>query len=396
MKVLQLCLKVPFPPNDGGCIAMHNMQKSWWANNIQVKVLTFNTIKHPVQLDQLPTEYLAKTNIEGVYLDNRVKIFDALKALIAGESYNVKRFISADFSEKLKSILKSEQFDVIQLESLYMAPYIEDIRQCSTAKIVFRPHNIEYKIWERLAKNTLNPIKKFYLKVLTKQLKKYEESILNKIDYLLPLTWEDAQELTMMRCRKSMMVLPIGVHANEYKVIPPPNNQVVFHLGAMDWLPNAEGVKWFLTEVWPLVSAKNKQVQLRLAGKGMPASIMKLNASNVIVTNWVEDVQSFFKEGQVMIVPLLSGSGMRVKIIEGMAMGKAIVTTRIGLEGIVANDQEHLRIADSPADFAGAILDLLDDESAVEKLGKAARQLVEVRYELDFLGKKWAEFLKNN
>ncbi|MFM7015939.1 MAG: glycosyltransferase [Bacteroidota bacterium] len=396
MKVLQLCLKVPFPPNDGGCIAMHNMQKSWWANNIQVKVLTFNTIKHPVQLDQLPTEYLAKTNIEGVYLDNRVKIFDALKALIAGESYNVKRFISADFSEKLKSILKSEQFDVIQLESLYMAPYIEDIRQCSTAKIVFRPHNIEYKIWERLAKNTLNPIKKFYLKVLTKQLKKYEESILNKIDYLLPLTWEDAQELTMMRCRKSMMVLPIGVHANEYKVIPPPNNQVVFHLGAMDWLPNAEGVKWFLTEVWPLVSAKNKQVQLRLAGKGMPASIMKLNASNVIVTNWVEDVQSFFKEGQVMIVPLLSGSGMRVKIIEGMAMGKAIVTTRIGLEGIVANDQEHLRIADSPADFAGAILDLLDDESAVEKLGKAARQLVEVRYELNFLGKKWAEFLKNN
>ena len=396
MKVLQLCLKVPFPPNDGGRIAMYNMQKSWWSNDVQVKVLTFNTIKHPVQLDQLPSDYLQKSTIEGVFLDNQVKVVDALKALLNGESYNIKRFISEEFTDKLKAILQREIFDVVQLESLYMAPYIETIRQFSNAKIVFRPHNIEYKIWERLIKNQINPIKKTYLRILTKQLKKYEQSVLNKVDLLLPLTWEDAQELTNMHCRKSMMVLPIGVDVNDYPMVPPPNNTVIFHLGAMDWLPNVEGVRWFVRKVWPLVYSKNKNVQLRLAGKGMPADLLKLNSDSIQVKDWVEDVNRFYANGQIMVVPLLSGSGMRVKIIEGMALGKAVVTTSIGLEGILATDRREVLIANEPAEFADRILELLDQPELVKSLGVAARKLVEERYDLHFLGKKWKEFVQNN
>ena len=396
MKVLQLCLKVPFPPNDGGRIAMYNMQKSWWSNDVQVKVLTFNTIKHPVQLDQLPIDYLQKTNIEGVFLDNHVKIFDALKALLKGESYNVKRFISPEFTLKLQAVLEQNTFDVVQLESLYMAPYIETIRQFSEAKIVFRPHNIEHKIWERLVKNQGNPIKKGYLRILTKQLKKYEQSVLNKVDLLLPLTWEDAQELTNMHCRKSMMVLPIGVNVNDYPSVDAPNSKVVFHLGAMDWLPNVEGVRWFVRKVWPLIHSMNQQAELRLAGKGMPADLLNLNSKAIHVQDWVEDVNRFFAEGQIMVVPLLSGSGMRVKIIEGMAMGMAIVTTTIGLEGILAADRREVLIANEPAEFADRILELLDQPELVRSLGTAARKLVEERYDLHFLGKKWKEFIQNN
>ena len=396
MKVLQLCLKVPFPPSDGGCIAMHNMQKSWWSNEVSVKVLTFNTIKHPVDLLKLPVDYLANTHIEGVFLDNRIKPLDALKALIAGESYNIKRFISSDFEEKLKSVLLKDQYDVVQLESLYMAPYIDAIRSFSKAKIVFRPHNIEYKIWQRLAKNTTNPIKKIYLNILTRQLKKYEQGVLNKVDLLLPLTWEDAQILTNMQCRKSMMVLPIGVNANDYAEVPQPNNQVVFHLGAMDWLPNVEGIRWFVKKVWPLVLKENKHAVLSLAGKGMPTDLLALNSERLKVADYISDAPAFFKDGQVMVVPLLSGSGMRVKIIEGMAMGKAIVTTSIGLEGIIAQHHKELLIADSAEDFATAVVQLLNDNSLVERLGNEARDLVQARYDLRFLGKKWKEFVENN
>jgi glycosyltransferase involved in cell wall biosynthesis len=394
--VLQLCLKVPYPPNDGGRIAMYNMQKSWWSNEIQVKVLTFNTIKHPVQLDQLPTDYLQKTNIEGVFLDNHVKIFDALKSLLKGESYNVKRFISSEFTDKLQSVLEHNTFDVVQLESLYMAPYIETIRQFSKAKIVFRPHNIEYKIWERLFKNQNNPFKNGYLRILTKQLKKYEQSVLNKVDLLLPLTIEDAELLTKMGCLKPIMVLPIGVETSKYPLLIPPNNHVVFHLGAMDWMPNYEGIKWFLKRVWPLVEQKNNKAELRLAGKGMPDEILKLKRNNVKVEEWIDDVSGYFEAGQIMIVPLLSGSGMRVKIIEGMAMGKAIVTTSIGLEGILAADRREVLIANEPAEFADRILELLDQPELVKSLGTAARRLVEERYELHFLGKKWKEFIANS
>ncbi|MFM2156840.1 MAG: hypothetical protein RL516_1589 [Bacteroidota bacterium] len=396
LKVLQLCLKVPFPPSDGGCIAMHNMLKSWWSNEITVKVLTFNTIKHPVDLQKLPADYLAKTNIEGVFLDNRIKPIDAFKSLLAGESYNIKRFISSDFEEKLKSVLSSDQYDVVQLESLYMAPYIDAIRAVSKAKIIFRPHNIEYKIWQRLAKNTINPIKKLYLNILTKQLKKYEQRILNKVDLLLPLTWDDAQILTSMQCRKSMMVLPIGVNANDYAIIQQPNNQVVFHLGAMDWLPNVEGIRWFVKKVWPLVIKENSNAVLRLAGKGMPTDLLKLNSERLKVSDYIADASEFFNEGQVMVVPLLSGSGMRVKIIEGMAMGKAIVTTSIGKEGIIAQHQKELLVADTAEDFAAAIVQLLNDNGMVERLGNEARELVQTRYDLQFLGKKWKEFVENN
>jgi glycosyltransferase involved in cell wall biosynthesis len=375
---------------------MHNMQKSWWSNEITVKVLTFNTIKHPVDLQKLPADYVAKTNIKGVFLDNRIKPIDAFKALLAGESYNIKRFISVDFEEKLKSVLSSDQYDVVQLESLYMTPYIDAIRAVSKAKIVFRPHNIEYKIWQRLAKNTINPIKKFYLKILTKQLKKYEQRILNKVDLLLPLTWDDAQILTSMQCRKSMMVLPIGVNANDYTIIQQPNNQVVFHLGAMDWLPNVEGIRWFVKMVWPLVMKENRNAVLRLAGKGMPTDLLKYNSERLKVSDYITDASKFFSEGQVMVVPLLSGSGMRVKIIEGMAMGKAIVTTSIGKEGIIAQHQKELLVADTAEDFAAAIVQLLNDNGMVERLGNEARELVQTRYDLQFLGKKWKEFVENN
>ncbi len=396
LKVLQLCLKVPYPPNDGGRIAMHNMQKSWWSNDIEVKVLTFNTIKHPVQLDQLPSDYLQKTKIEGVFLDNSVKFLDALKALLKGESYNVKRFISSEFTDKLQSVLEHNTFDVVQLESLYMAPYIETIRQFSKAKIVFRPHNIEYKIWERLFKNQNNPVKNGYLRILTKQLKKYEQSILNKVDLLLPLTCDDTALLTKMGCLKPIMVLPIGIDTSEYPLLIPPNNHVVFHLGAMDWMPNHEGVKWFLKRVWPIVEQKNNKAELRLAGKGMPSEILKLKRNNIKVEEWVDDVSGYFEAGQIMIVPILSGSGMRVKIIEGMAMGKAIVTTSIGLEGILAADRREVLIANEPAEFAYRILELLDQPELVKSLGIAARRLVEERYELHFLGKKWKEFISNS
>jgi glycosyltransferase involved in cell wall biosynthesis len=128
----------------------------------------------------------------------------------------------------------------------------------------------------------------------------------------------------------------------------------------------------------------------------MPADLLKFNSDSIQVKDWVEDVNRFYADGQIMVVPLLSGSGMRVKIIEGMALGKAIVTTRIGLEGILATDRREVLIANEPAEFADRILELLDQPELVKSLGVAARKLVEERYDLHFLGKKWKEFVQNN
>ena len=151
MKILQLCIRVPFPPVDGGSIAMYHLQKSLFENGVQLKVLSFNTIKQLTDLNTLDEGYKKMTQIEGVYLDNRINPFAALFNIFTGESYHIIRFIRRDFEEALIRILKKEKFDAIILESLYMIPYMEVIRKNSQAKVILRTHNIEHLIWQRLA-----------------------------------------------------------------------------------------------------------------------------------------------------------------------------------------------------------------------------------------------------
>jgi len=181
VNILQLCVKVPYPPHDGGSIAMYNIQKAVTENDATLKVLTFNTIKQLVDLNTLDEEYIKMTKIEGVFLDNRIKPFAAIFNLFTGESYHIIRFIRRDFEEKLIEILERNEFDVVQLESLYMVPYLETIRRYSEGKVILRTHNIEHLIWQRLAGITANPIRRWYLNLLADRLRHYEMWALNRV-----------------------------------------------------------------------------------------------------------------------------------------------------------------------------------------------------------------------
>ena len=154
MRVLQICLKPPLPSIDGGCLAMDAITQGLIANNIEVKLLTISTAKHPFQQELLSKEYRDKTQIESTFVDTKIKPLNAFCNLFSSESFNVKRFYSEAFKQLIINTLKKNHYDIVLLESLFIMPYLQVIKKYSEAKIIYRAHNIEHEIWERNAKQT--------------------------------------------------------------------------------------------------------------------------------------------------------------------------------------------------------------------------------------------------
>lgn len=395
MRILQLCIRVPFPPVDGGSIAMYHLQKSLHENGAALKVLSFNTIKQLTDIHSLDESYLKMTRIEGIYLDNRIKPFAALFNIFTGESYHIIRYVKRDFEEALIAILKQEQFDTIVLESLYMIPYMEVIRKFSDAKVILRTHNLEHFIWKRLAASEKFWLRKWYLNLLADRLRNYEKLALNRVDGIAAMTQEDQHLLIQLGGKVPMLVAPVGVDTEDYPIHEHPDPLLVFHIGAMDWLPNIEGIEWFLEKVWPIIISSFPAAKLALAGKKMPQHIKDFANEGIEVHDYVADNKAFIGHGGIMIVPLFSGSGMRVKIVEGMAMGKAIVTTSIGAEGIHGIPGTDFLIADTAEEFAKTVILLLENPEKQRSLGVHARAFAQKHFDNREIGKKLIHFFQS-
>jgi glycosyltransferase involved in cell wall biosynthesis len=380
MRILQLCNKPPLPKIDGGCIAIYNISSGLLKVNQDLHILTISTDKHPFLQEEYPQEFLAKTKMKGVYIDTRVNIIDAFSALVTSDSYNISRFFSSDYDRILTRILTENSYDVVHLESLFMTPYISTIRRNSTAQIVLRSHNLEHLIWERLANTAGNKAKKLYLKHLASKLKKYEKRTINEVDGIAAISFEDTERFIDLKCKVPMITIPFGIDLENYPLTKNKFNKTVtlFHLGAMNWAPNLEAVNWFLDQMWDKIA--DLPVKLHLGGREMPDSLRKLDSAQIKIHATVENAVDFMSQYNIMIVPLLSGSGMRVKIIEGMALGRIVITTTVGAEGIDCEDGKNILIANSPDQFYDHIKKVIEDSEFAKSISINARKLVEEKY----------------
>ncbi|MBK7851921.1 MAG: glycosyltransferase [Bacteroidetes bacterium] len=395
MKILQICHRVPYPPLDGGNIAMLNMAKSLVAAGAEVHQFALNTKKHYVKPESFPANLKELLHFQCADLDTRITIGGAFSNLFKKESYNVVRFFNEEIEKTLASILQKEDFDVVQFETLFATPYIPVVRKYSRAKVSLRAHNAEHIIWERLAGAEKNVLKRTYLKFLSRRLKKYELEILDKIDFLIPITKVDEQIFKELGYRRPVLSLPLGVNLEDYPINRKTRAPLsLFHLGSMDWLPNIEGVEWFLEKCWPEIHSAFPDLKLFLAGRNFPEYILEANLPGVFCEGRIENANAYMSDKQIMIVPLLSGSGMRVKIIQGMALGKTIISTTIGAEGINAESGKNILIADTPLDYFETIKKCLDNPEACRQIGIAARQLAEEEYSNLSIGKKLLNFYR--
>ncbi len=394
MKILFICNKAPWPPKEGGPIAMNNIIEGMIDRGHRVKVLAANTNKYSVNPDEIPEDYRKKTNIEFAYLDLSIKRVAAFFNLFTRKSYHVQRFVSKAFKKKLITILKNNTFDVVQIEMLYMSPYLETIRKFSKAKVILRAHNIEHLIWKRVAIEEQNITKKLYLRHLANTLENYEKNILDKFDGIVPITKKDALFFSK---QTSVPVEPVSFGVN-FSRIPfrkeSKPEHALFHIGSMNWVPNTEGVKWFLKDVWPEVSKQFPGLKLYLAGREMPPWLIKSDIENVEVVGEVPDAYRFMETKTISIAPLFSGSGIRIKIIESMAMGKAVISTSIGAEGINYTNGENILIADTKKDFIKAVKKLYTKKDMAFKMGQKARELVMKEHNIDETSKHLEDFYK--
>lgn len=382
MRILFLCNKSPYPALEGGPMAMNSMIEGMLEAGHEVKVLAVNSEKYNIKPEDIPAAYREKTSIELIDLDLRIKAFDAFRNLLAGKSYHVERFISETFRQKLLQVLDAAPYDVVQLETLYMIPYVPDIRRHSKAVVVLRAHNIEHLIWERIAQQTTFFPKRWYIRQLASSLKQFEINALAQIDGIAAITRNDASFFKQFS-PAPVIDIPFGINPAQYALADESETawDSLFHIGAMNWMPNEEGISWFLEEVWSLVHRRLPNTKLILAGRYMPRWLVEKTYPNVEVVGEVPDAQDFVRAHGISVVPLLSGSGIRIKIIEAMALGKPVVTTRIGAEGIFYNHGENILIAEQPEDFANALELLINKPEKAKEIGRNARKLIEQQYD---------------
>ena len=396
MRILILCNKPPYPPKDGGAIGIFNLSRTLASMGHSVLILAMNTNKHKVQ----DTEVVSISNfsIKYVKINTDIKPLKALKNLLFSKlPYIAERFISEEYINELKKILTQNLFDVVQFEGPYLWYCIETVKGMSKSKISMKSHNIEYEIWRRSAQLEKNLLKKLYLYNLASRIEKFETSLYNRFDYIYAVTPRDKEVFLKMGVTKPILIVPTGIDPPKKDYIPGLNNNSIFHLGALDWMPNQEGLLWFIEKIWPGVQSKYPDLKFHIAGRNAPSWLVKRFAKhNIIYHGEIEDSYDFICKAGIMIVPILSGSGMRVKIVEGMSLGKPIITTSIGAEGLDVKDGVDILIADTVEGFKAKLSLLIDDKELAITLSFNARKNALEKYNNKDIAKNVVAFYKAN
>lgn len=349
----------------------------------KVTILAMNTLKHHISLNEIPESVKELAEFRLVSVPARISPVSAfLNLVFSRKPYNAVRFISKTFATELQRVLLENDFDIIQLEGLYVCPYIPVIRANSKAKIVYRAHNIEHEIWARTAVMA-HGLEKWYLKNLSKRIKSFEVQSLNKYDLLVPITGRDGAILNKLGNKKPMHISQTGIDSSV--LIPNSKNLVhptLFHIGSLEWTPNQEGLIWFFNNCWDAIREKYPDLKFFIAGRNAPPWFQKMmNLPNVVFKGEVADAYEFINSKSIMVVPLFSGSGMRIKIIEGMALGKPIVTTAVGTEGISTSSGVNIVITEDADGFVQSISDLIENHEYFERIGKNAIEYIHENFD---------------
>jgi polysaccharide biosynthesis protein PslH len=375
MKILQLCNKSPLPPKEGGPIAMYHLAQALMNGGHHVDVLTIVTPKYNPDKNEFESMLTDHYTYEKVFVNTDVTFSGAFIAFLRSKPYHIKRFVSDKFNNTLIHKLKNTNYDVVIFETLYMSPYLQTVKTYSDARCILRSHNIEHLIWERIAQHERSTLKRKYISYLAKTLKRYELNTLSQFDAIACISENEVQYYLSHISDVNVHLLPFGIELDE-SINVKHEGTGFYHLGSMDWMPNIEGIRWLMDNVVPILEEKAPSIRITLAGRNMPSWVYDYNSPVVEIAGEVDDAQKFVASKSVLLVPLLSGSGIRIKIIEAMALGKAVISTSIGAEGISFADHKNIMIADTPEQFADSILQLQNDKNKIFSLGEQARKLI--------------------
>jgi polysaccharide biosynthesis protein PslH len=388
MRILWLKSDLLLPLDKGGKLRTWHLMRQL-ARRHEITYLAF---KEPGQLDaDVDGMRQVASRIETVTRSEPAKgtlrfYADAALHLVDPLPYAVGKYRSREMKRRLRALLEIEAFDLIVCDFLVPAVNLPERLPCPA--VIFT-HNVESEIWRRHAETQNGALPRWLYRTQYERMRRYEGATLARFDGVLAVS--DTDRRTFEACypgalRQPIHVVPTGVDTDYFA--PDRNRDADSHAprliftGSMDWLPNEDAMQFFCREILPLIRAAEPDVTLSIVGRAPTPAVARLASEpGIRVTGRVDDVRPYMTEAAVYVVPLRIGGGTRLKIFEAMSMGKAVVSTRVGAEGLPVADGTHLLLADEPKIFASTVIDLLRDRERRARLETAARALVLEQYD---------------
>jgi glycosyltransferase involved in cell wall biosynthesis len=304
----------------------------------------------------------------------------------------ISRYRSKAMRLQIESLLAAGKYDSIVCDFLAPAPNIPDLSRC----VLFQ-HNVETMIWRRHAQHAADPLRRVYLELQARRMFELENRVCNTVAHTIAVSPQDAQSMRSLFGVQRLSEIPTGVDIG-YFTPPAPSNldsDLVF-VGAMDWLPNVDGVIWFVSEILPLIRRHRPQCSLTITGRSPLPQILELGRKDprIHVTGTVPDVRQYLWKAAVSIVPLRIGGGTRLKIYESMAARVPVVSTTIGAEGLEIHPPEDIRLADTREDFAQQVLHLLDAPNDRARQAASAWNMVSSQFSWDQVTRRFETILE--
>ena len=393
MNILFLSITVPFPPNDGGRIRILNLLKQISSKNKVTFLALETTLTDTEGIAHLRDMGIDAHLVQGAQNLPPLRPNTALRAFIKRQPITVARYYFPAFKQKLHSLLSHNTFDLIDHEYLHTAPY----RVKTDLPTLLTAHNVDSHIWYRLCQQTDNPVRKFLFWTQKRFFDRYERRILPKFDAIACTSETDRAILESICPNVTIEVIPNGVDLELYQ----PNHALeeeaaLVFTGSMDWYPNEDAVIYFADEIFPLIKTRRADAKFYIVGQHPTNRVRKLaERPGIIVTGRVEDPKPYIARATVYVVPLRIGSGTRLKILEALAMEKAVVSTTVGEEGLNLIDDEEIIITDEPTRFADAVVQLIGDKQMRRQLGEKGWKHVEADYDWRRIGEKLHQFYES-
>ncbi len=386
MKILFLSPTVPFPLTDGGRIRVFNLLKQI-AKKSDITLLALETQptdeEGVAELQQLGVQVHLVPNAPTL---PRVSLGTLLKAFLKRQPITVARYDLPAYRQKFRELIATENYDLVHYEMFHTAQFYTE----TDLPGVLSQQNVDSEIWRRLCSETANPFYKFAYWTQQLAFQRYERVLSPKFDAVTCTSNIDAAVFQRHCAADAIAIIPNGVDVTHFQ--PDFTTEAPAHLiyiGSMDWYQNEDAVAFFADDILPGIQSEVSDVRFSIVGGNPSARVQKLaERDGVIVTGRVPEIKPYFAEATVFVVPLRIGSGTRLKILEALAMGKAIVSTSVGAEGLDLNDGEEIFIADTPKPFAEAVARLLTDPALRRRIGENGRARVEKDYDWRSIGEK--------
>jgi len=383
MKILIISHKVCYPPQGGSTLRQFNLLKESSKHN-EIYLLAFNQkpiLRRPGRLGDskdILKRYCKEVKIIDVPVD-KSKLrwyFLLLLNLFSLTPYSTWRFRSREMTDVIKRYLKTNSFDLIQTDTIALANYS---KLAPDLPKVLVHENIESQLLRRRSRYHRNLPAKMYLAFQAYKLRRYERRVADMVDCNITVSEEDKRTLLQICPNAKIKVVPNGTDTDYFRPIHQLGNRygLVF-AGSMSWFPNKDGMIFFAREIWPRIKGAVPEVTMEVIGSDPPQEVLELaqNDKAFKVLGFVDDVRPHIDRAAVYVVPIRVGGGTRLKILDAMAMGKAIVSIAVGAEGLRVADGKDILIADDPNMFTQKVVELIGDPNLREELGLRARKTV--------------------